>query len=188
MKVYTGQDLDPDSASLASTKVVMDLNQDLLGKGYNIFIDNRYANPGLFLQLLDSQTNVCGTVRLNRKFMPKDLAKEKIKKGEIAYRSCDEGRLALVWKDKKDIIMLTTMHNASMTNTGKVDRKGNDIIKPSCVLTYNYGMGGVDNSDQRASTYCSVRKYVKWYKKLFFLLVGHVCCELIFSLQRVEKR
>ena len=101
--------------------------------------------------------------------MPKDLAKEKIKKGETAYRSCDEGLLTLVWNDKKYVKMFTTMHNASMTITGKVDRKGNNIIKPSCILTYNRGMGGVDNSDQRASTYCSVRKYVKWYKKLFFI-------------------
>ena len=110
-------------------------------------------------------------MRLNHKFMPKDLAKEKIKKGEIAYRSCDEGLLALVCKDKKDISMLITMHNASMINTGKVDRKGNDIIKPSCILTYNHGIGGVDNSDQRASTYCSVQKYVNWYKKLFFYML-----------------
>ena len=195
MKVYTGQDSDPNSGNAASTKVVIDLNQDLLGKGYNIFIDNWYSSPDLFLQLLNSQTNVCGTVRLNRKFMPKDLAKEKVKKGEIAYRSCDEGLLALVWKDKKDVKMLTTMHNASMTNTGKVDRKGNDIVKPSCVLTYNRGMGGVDNSDQRASTYCSVRKQVKWYKKLFFYMFdmcvvnsylvykelrnGEACCDLL---------
>ena len=76
MKVYTAQHSDPDSASLASTKVVMNLNQDLLGKEY-IFIDNWYSSSDFFLQLLDSQTNVCGTMGLNCKLMPKDLAKEK---------------------------------------------------------------------------------------------------------------
>ena len=85
----------------------------------------------MFLQLLNSQTNVCGTLQLNCKLMPKDLAKKN--KGEIAYHSCDKGLLALVWKNKKDVKMHTTMHNALMTNTGKVDRKGNDIVKPSCV-------------------------------------------------------
>lgn len=96
------------------------------------------------------------------------------------------------------------MHNASMTDTGKVDRKGNASIKPSCVLTYNRGMGGVDNSDQRASTYCSVRKHLKWYKKLFFYLLdmcvvnsyltfkelhrGEVCCDLLrFRMQLANE-
>ena len=32
-------------------------------------------------------------------------------------------------------------------------------------------MGGVDKSDQRASTYQCVRKSVKWYKKLFFYVL-----------------
>ena len=97
---------------------------------------------------MKSQTNVCGTVRLNHKFMPKDLAKIKLKGGETAYRSCDEKLLALVWKDQKDVKMLTTMHNASMTNTGKVDKKSNNIFKPACVLMYNSGMGAVYNSEQ----------------------------------------
>ena len=47
MKVYTAQHSDPDSASLASTKVVMNLNQDLLGKEY-IFIDNWYSSSDFF--------------------------------------------------------------------------------------------------------------------------------------------
>ena len=158
LKVYTGQHLDSNTSSLASTKVVMDLNQELFGKGYNVFIDNWYSSPDLFLKLLDNQINVCGTVRLNRKLMPKDLAKIKLKKGEMACRSCDEGLLAVVWQDKKDVKMLTTIHNASMIDIGKVDKKGNNIIKPSCVLTYNHGMGGVDNSDQKASTYSVVPK------------------------------
>ena len=54
---------------------------------------------------------------------------------------------------------------------GKKDRKGNAVIKPDCVLLYNKGMGGVDRSDQRASTYQCVRKHVKWYKKLFFYVL-----------------
>ena len=32
-------------------------------------------------------------------------------------------------------------------------------------------MGGVDRSDQQASTYQCVRKCVKWYKKLFFYVL-----------------
>ena len=57
--------------------------------------------------------------------MPKDLHNLKLKKGEVDFRSSNNGLLALVWKDKKDVRMLSTMHTASMEDTGKHDRKGN---------------------------------------------------------------
>ena len=58
-----------------------------------------------------------------------------------------------------------------MVNIQKKHRNGKDIIKPQCVLSYNKGMGGVDRSDQQASTYQCVRKCLKWYKKLFFYVL-----------------
>ena len=76
MKIYFGQDRN-DDGSPVSTKVVLDLNNELLGKGYNIYLDNWYSSPGLFVQLLQAGTNVCGTVRLNRKEMPSDFSKKK---------------------------------------------------------------------------------------------------------------
>ena len=57
--------------------MVLDLNNELLGKGYNIYLDNWYSSPGLFVQLLQAGTNVCATVRLNRNKMPKDFSKKK---------------------------------------------------------------------------------------------------------------
>ena len=82
MKIYCGQDRTDDGYP-ASTKVVLDLNNRLLGKGYNIYLDNWYSSSGLFVQLLQAGTNVCGTVRLNRKGMPLDFSKKKMKCGEI---------------------------------------------------------------------------------------------------------
>lgn len=170
MKIYCGQDRTDDGCPV-STKIVMDLNEQILGKGYNIYLDNWYSSPNLFVKLHENNTNVCGTVRLNRKNMPPDFSKVKLKRGEVAFRSSNKGILALKWHDKKEVKMLSTMHTAKMINTGKKNRKEEPIIKPECVLAYNRGMGGVDRSDQRASTYRSVRKSVKWYKKLFFYIM-----------------
>ncbi|KAJ8968637.1 hypothetical protein NQ314_002197 [Rhamnusium bicolor] len=56
-----------------------------------------------------------------------------------------------------------------MKNTGKKDYKtGKAIIKPSCIIDYNENMGAVDKTDMLLSSVESVRKTVKWYKKLFF--------------------
>ena len=134
-------------------------------------MDNWYSIPGLFFQLLPAETNVCGTVRLNCKGMPPDFSKKKLERGEIAFFSSTGGLLALRWQDKKEGKMLSSMHTAEMVNTQKKHRNGKDIIKPQCVLSYNEGMGEIDRSDQRASTYQCVRKCVKWYKKLFFYIL-----------------
>ena len=170
MKIYCGQDRTYDRLP-ASTKVVLDLNNQLLGKGYNIYLDNWYSRPGLFVQLLQAETNVCGTVRLNRKGMPSNFSKKKLKRGEIAFYSSTNGLLALKWQDKKEVEILSSMHTAEMVNTQKKHRNGQDIAKPQCVLSYNEGMGGVDRSDQQAKPYQCVRKCVKWYKKLFFYVL-----------------
>ena len=87
--------------------------------------------------------------------MPKDIGMGKRKKGEISVRSSNENIMALVWKDKKDVKMLSTMHTSVVVNTGKKDRKDNTICKPQCVLDYSKGMGGIDqvsaNVDQQGS-------------------------------------
>ena len=42
----------------------------LLDKGYNVYLDNWYSSPDLYIRLLNRSTNSCGTVRLNRRNMP----------------------------------------------------------------------------------------------------------------------
>ena len=165
-KIYTSQD---QGDLPASTRSVLELNEDLLDQRYNIFLDNWFSSPDLFMRLRDQRTNACGTVRLNRKQMPYDLKTVKLKKrGEHAFRSTDSV-LALVWKDKKDVKMLSTMQSASMEDSGKKGKSGNPIEKPNCFLEYNNEKCGVDLSDQFASSHHSVRKSIKWYKKICFL-------------------
>ena len=56
-----------------------------------------------------------------------------MKHGEIEFRSCADGLLALKWQDKKEVKMLSSMHTAEMVNTKKKRINGKDIIKPQCV-------------------------------------------------------
>ena len=93
------------------------------------------------------------------------------KRGERAFRSSDS-LLALVWKDKKDVKTLSTMHTSSLEDTGKKDKSGNPIEKPACVIDYNHRKCGVDLSDQLASSHRSVQKSIKWYKMVDMALVN----------------
>ena len=169
-KIYTGQDNEAGNLP-AGTKVVMKLMELLLGQGYNVFLDNWYTSPDLFVRLPKEKINAYGTVRLYHKNIPRDIGTEKRNKGDISVRSSAQNIMALIWKDKKDVKMLSTMHNSEIIKTDKKDKNGNPIFKPKCVLDYNKGMGGVDRSDQVSATYRSTRKYVKWYKKAFFYIL-----------------
>ena len=43
--------------------------------------------------------------------------------------------------------MLSSKHRPSMTVTNTVDRVGNPVVKPICIMDYNKHMGGVDTND-----------------------------------------
>ncbi|CAI9724257.1 Hypothetical predicted protein [Octopus vulgaris] len=64
--------------------------------------------------------------------MPFDLRKPKLEKGEFAYRSTDSGLLALAWRDRKYVTMLSTMYSAAMSETGKRNRAGDSHHKTRC--------------------------------------------------------
>ena len=92
------------------SKIVLSLTDKLLNKGYCIGMDNYYAAPELFDILVANRTDAVGTVRYNQKNLSAIVKKIKMKKGEtIAHY---KGKLIhLKWKDKKDVNMLSTIHN-----------------------------------------------------------------------------
>ncbi|XP_005104947.1 piggyBac transposable element-derived protein 4-like [Aplysia californica] len=74
------------------------------------------------------------------------------------------------WMDKKEINVLTTIHDASSQRTDRHDRDGNLVDKFKAVIDYNKYMGAVDRSDQMVQYSSFKRRTMKWWKKLFFHL------------------
>ena len=78
--------------------------------------------------------------------------------------------MACVWKDKKIINFLSTMHcaeaNTSVTRTAR-DGSEEEISCPPCLPDYQEFMRGVDLSDQRISYYNVGRRSKKWWKRVF---------------------
>lgn len=146
--VYTGKrTVDMISNEAMGTKVVMDLMEPFLDKGYTLTVDNYYNSPELADILLKRKTDVYGTARPGRKDMPpfKDIS---LKKGGIcAYQ---RGKcLALQWRDKKLVTFLSTIHSPTMQDL--VKRRNVQVSKPIIALDYNNTMGGIDRSDQNLS-------------------------------------
>jgi len=174
-ELYTGQArASADSHEYSTLEhLVLDLMSGLLNQGRVLYMDNYYNSPALAKLLYEQKTHVVGTLRMNRKGVPKDLAKLKLKPGDIQFRTCDP-MTVLVWHDKRNVNMISTLHDASIQvhPGGKVNRQtGQPVSKPVAVLDYNKHMGSVDKSDQMVLVNSSTRKTLKWTKKLFFHLV-----------------
>ncbi|XP_071580675.1 piggyBac transposable element-derived protein 4-like [Temnothorax nylanderi] len=173
--VYTGGDTDYQKFGMGITgDIVAHFLQPYFYKGHVMYVDNWYTSPTLAEFLHDRDTGICGTVKANRKGMP-NLDK-KLARGEVQVAHNDTW-MAMKWEDKRSVRMLTSVHELEFCATGKKNYKtGEDIIKPTCVHEYNQNMGGVDNIDRQLSITESVRKTIKWYRKLFFHLLDLCLC------------
>ncbi|XP_024002130.1 piggyBac transposable element-derived protein 4 [Salvelinus sp. IW2-2015] len=179
--VYTGSTTDVQhyEGLGVSGSVVMTMLAPHLGRGHTLYVDNWYSSPTLFQHLFSNSTGACGTVQSNRKGMP-SFGSRKMQRGEVEFKENGQ-QLAVKWHDKRDVHVLSTVHTATMSPTGKVDHlTGERKIKPDCVLDYNRKMGAVNKADMINRFVACAWKTTKWYKKIFFHLIdtavlnGHI--------------
>ena len=83
--------------------------------------------------------------------------------------------VAVWWKDRRDVMALSTMHNTSASIIMKRPKGCHEkrpIPCPTIITDYNQYMGGVDLMDQHLSYYSmTTRRTLKWWKKVFWRLV-----------------
>ncbi|XP_044141537.1 piggyBac transposable element-derived protein 4-like [Bufo gargarizans] len=168
-KIYEGKDskIEPPECPPTlgiSGKIVWDLVHPLLDQGYHLYLDNFYSNISLFKCLANRSTVACGTIRKNQKGLPKTLLGQMLRVGE-SRALCNENILCVKYKDKRDVLMLTTIH-CDISTLVPVRGTGTETPKPVCIQEYNKFMGGVDLSDQVLKPYSAMRKSRIWYKKL----------------------
>ena len=187
--IYTGKNTDivRNFTTIGQTaNVVMTLLRPYLGKGHTVITDNWYTSPHLYNLLHKQKTNAFGTVRKNRRDMPH--IEGKMKKEKLDYR-CTDNLLALRWRDKKDVWMLSSAHEPKMIEAGRRNYlTGSQKLKPECVVDYNIKMGSVDRVDMVLSTLNSSRKCLKWYKKVFFHLLDISVCNSYVLYQSVTAK
>ena len=172
-KLYTGKDSVTDKSIGLAHSVVLHLTKDLVGKGYHVYCDNFYSSPSLFLQLHTMGIGACGTARIDRRGVPLHFQKAKLQKGEIMTYN-DGPLMGLKWQDKRQVVMLSTIHDATIIEKRRRTRRvagGIEVIrKPRVIEEYNTYMGGVDKGDQLVTYYGFSHRTTKWYKRVFLHL------------------
>ena len=167
-QVYSGQDSCIDGLDKPGS-IVINLGKELLNEGRLFITDKFYTSIPLALYLKEHNTDLCGTLRKNRKDLPKEILVCKLKKGEVIAKQASDITI-IKWRDKRDVLMLSTCHGKDLTET-TTDRAGNPVLKPKIIEDYNKGKQGIDLSDQMSSYYSALRKSLTWYKKIAVELV-----------------
>ncbi|TBU20600.1 transposase IS4 [Hamiltosporidium tvaerminnensis] len=132
-----------------STRIVLELCNKLLDSnpgstGYHIFTDRYYTSLPLAQELLKLNFNFTGTIQSNRKFLPDSIKKPRFSENNTF--ACRSGNILLsAWKDKRIVLALSSW---DVSGTEPVNR--------------------VDRADSYATSYCFLRKSLKWWRKLFF--------------------
>ena len=170
-KVYKGKEQKSVKKS-ASSDIVMELMENYLDCGRTLICDNWYTSVDLAEKLLQRDTHLLGTLRKNRKRNPKIVTQKKLKKGEYIGRQNTNNITVMKWKDKRDVLMLSTKHLCTFEDTVK---KGKTKSKPSMVIEYNKGKSLIDRTDQMAAYIQNLRKSIKWYRKVVFDLTSSIC-------------
>ena len=104
----------------ASHRLVMELVDDmrLQQKGYVVVTDNFYSSPALFHELVERGFGAVGTALKDRRGIPLAICTTQLQCGELTS-SVDDGILFLKWKDKRDVVMLSTYHNSTMVTKSR---------------------------------------------------------------------
>ncbi|XP_039620849.1 piggyBac transposable element-derived protein 4-like isoform X2 [Polypterus senegalus] len=148
-----------------ATSSVLSLADPLLDQGYCITMDSFCTSPALLEILIQRKTDAYGSVRPNRRDMPGDFSLVELQRGTVA--AWQKGKMiAIKWNDRKDICLLSTVHNG---DTVHVRVRGNEgVAKPCAVVAYNNTMGGFDRVDRALMFYpVMYKRQKKYYKKIF---------------------
>jgi len=205
--IYEGRDhrIPPDTS--ASNYPVLKLTDDprFHHKNHIVAVDNWFTSLTLVQRLWARGIHCVGTIRTNRKGLPREAilkktGRDKAPRGhcismESAQMTSIEGSVARVyitgWMDKKPVHMVHTwptflmpVHrkvSARESNTGRFERI--ELTIPTVIKVYNKYMGGTDGFDQALSYYELILQSKKWYKRFFthFLNVAKVNAHILYA-------
>lgn len=107
-------------------------------------MDNFY-NPHELARNLTTQVTYCtGTLNAKTRHNPRYVLDKKLKKGEAIARY-SENVIVGKWKDKRDILFISTEHNGELI--AYVDKRNRSREKSSAIFYYNKHMSSVDRQD-----------------------------------------
>lgn len=166
--VYSGKEMERVEGTLGE-RVVKKLTSSVRDSGVSFCFDRFFTSVNLMNTL---PFPAVGTCISSRKEMP-NFNKRKRTRGEVEAKENNNGTIAFMWMDTKEVMIMSNCHNNNVVQISRKTKTGTkiDIPAPEAIEFYNAHMGGVDLSDQLTGLYEIDRKSQKWWRKVFYKLV-----------------
>jgi len=132
------------------SSVVLDLMDGL--EGYEVYTDNYYISPVVYMTFYGDNSNASGTARTNRTGFPKSMVR-RARENRGYYNYLSNGPfLVAAWYDRRFVYFLSTFHGgASHGETVRwtnPDGSSSNVPCPPIFPYYQQYMRGVDHSDK----------------------------------------
>ena len=105
-EIYSGQKLQDPQPLGKTGAAVLPLMGHYRDKCYHLLTDNQYNSLPLTEYISLRRTYISSTLTSDRKYIPVDVMKKKLKKGKIISKSLNDISV-IKWKDKRDVRMIT---------------------------------------------------------------------------------
>jgi len=162
-------------------QLIIDMTSPLHGTGHTVNFNNYYASPSAAIELLKRKVYCRGTLRLNRKLLPKYVQFTKADARQPNARGSSKvavnrkyGLVAAGWLDGNPVHVISSADTEGISTVQRqVGGKKVTVTAPEVIQYYNAGMDGVDRHDQYRSllSLCSRHKFKKYSVKLYLALL-----------------
>lgn len=161
--VYLGK-IGEKSETNQSQRVVLQLTS-CLKKGYNITVDNFFTSFPFAHNLLLRDITLIGTLRVNKKGIPKELLSHERELFSSEFRYTNDLTLVSYVPKKKTVVLVLS--------SGKPEKRveSTEKKKPLMILAYNETKAGVDTLDKLTKQYSVKIKSRRWTFALFTSLI-----------------
>ena len=170
-----------------TVQTVTNLCKKYRGSGRVINMDNLYSSPLVFIKLKEMSLYARGTVRLNRKYLPrfiKYLRKDmrKLPRGSYQFAVNNEYNMSMhCWHDNNPVHVLSTADSTAIEEVSRKQGSNKIIVQcPSTVKNYNKNMQAVDQFNKLMSLFSlsEAHTFTKYYKKIAMVLMDFVFVNL----------
>lgn len=126
MSIYTGQNLGNVNVEKGlAERVVLDLSDAFLDEGRTIVTDNSDASIPLVPSVLEKITYLLGTLRKNRKGLPKDVLSEH-----------HQGFVVAKWNDKREVFFFLLNTTLKLNQREEETKKARKLIYLSIKIEF----------------------------------------------------
>ena len=137
-----------------------------------LYLDSFFTSPNLLEYLYKKDIYAAGTVRIDRKNMPKDFCKSTnmVIRGEFEWIASNN-LVLYKWMDRRLVFLLSNFHDPNSYDIIRRKEKSGDKVDVKCpksIIDYNNNMGGVNRADQRKENYSVDRKVKRFWLRIFF--------------------